>query len=194
MLDFLKIHKHSRKIFGKKELEIIGRQLKGMQLSQSERNRLSRDIRPKLQFIKDIGKYESEFMLKQNQVNENIIEKAVAAILDDLLNKQIQAILLFGSFAEKSHTRQSDIDICVVFNKVTLKEATEFRIRISGQLQSKVDVQVFNILPQKVKRSIALNHKILFQRQNYDNIDFSIRHLKEEGYFFRMRDIFGVET
>ena len=57
LLEFLKNNKNARKIFGKKELEIIFKQLEGMPLTQSERNRLSRDIKPKLEFIREISNF-----------------------------------------------------------------------------------------------------------------------------------------
>ena len=49
----IKNHKEIRKIFGKKEIKIILKQLEGISLNQSEKNRLSRDIRPKLNIIKE---------------------------------------------------------------------------------------------------------------------------------------------
>ena len=72
--EFFRNNQNARKIFGKKEIDIIIRQLEGKNLTQSERNRLSRDIRPKLQFIKDIGKFEGEFGLEKNQENNNKLE------------------------------------------------------------------------------------------------------------------------
>src|SRR3989344_9499856 len=89
---FLKNNKNARKIFGKKELEIIFRQLDGLQLKQSERNRLSRDIKPKFEFINEVAKFESEFKIEKNQDNKKMIKKAVDLILDDKLNDNIKAI------------------------------------------------------------------------------------------------------
>ena len=187
--------KISRKIFGKKELDIILKQLEGMPLKQSERNRLSRDIKPKLEFIKEINEFKDEFKLEKNQNNKTIIEKAVITILNDELKDNIKAVLLFGSFADKTFTKRSDIDICVLFKKdLTLKEATKFRIRTSGQLPDKVDIQVFNILPMKIKREIARNHKVLHKSKDYDNINFSIKYLKDRDYFIRINKIFGIEV
>lgn len=189
---FLKINKNARKIFGKKEIEIIIKQLEGLKLTQSEKNRLSRDIRPKLEFIKEIAKFDDEFKLEKNQDNKKIIQRAVDVIINDKSRDNIKAILLFGSFADNSFTKRSDIDICVVFNKeLSLKEATEFRIRISGQLTEKVDIQVFNVLPQKIKREIARNHKILYRANNFNNLNFSIKYLKDTDYFIRMEKIFA---
>ena len=43
--EFLTHNKNARRIFGKKELEIILKQLDGLPLTQSEKNRLSRDVK-----------------------------------------------------------------------------------------------------------------------------------------------------
>ncbi len=194
LLKFLKDNENTRKIFGKRELEIIFKQLDGMPLKQSERNRLSRDIKPKFEFIREVDNYKEEFNLKQNQNNKKIINEAVKIILEDELKEKIISILLFGSSADKSFTRKSDIDICVIFKEVTLKEATNFRIRISGQLSKKVDIQVFNVLPMKIKKEIAKNHKILYKTNKFDNINFSIRYLKDEDFFINIKKIFGAEA
>jgi len=187
---FLKNNKNARKIFGKKELEIIFKQLDGLPLTQSERNRLSRDIKPKLEFIREISKFENEFELKKDQDAKKIIDKAVNIILQDKLKEKIQAIILFGSRANGIVTPRSDIDICVVFDEIEKDEADRFRIRILGNFSEKVDIQVFNVLPQKVKRSIAGSHKILYKKENFDNTHFTIKYLKDDDYFLRMNKIF----
>jgi predicted nucleotidyltransferase len=190
LIQFLKTDENIRKIFGKRELEIVEKQLEGTDLTQSEKNRLSRDIRPKFECIRQLSAFKDEFNLTKNQGNKKIIQKAVSTILNDELKKEIQTILLFGSFADNSFTRRSDIDICVVFkNEISLKEATKFRIRISGQLPDKIDIQVFNILPFKIKKSIAENHKVLYKSNEFDNIGFSIRYLKDDDYSLRMKRV-----
>lgn len=189
--NFLETSKNTRKLFGKREVEIMFKQLRGGALTQSEKNRLSRDIKPKLEFMSEISKYESEFKLKKNQDSKRLIEKALTIIRNDERHDDIKAVLLFGSFADKTYTTSSDIDICIVFRSISLREATEFRIRVSGQLPEKVDVQVFNILPQKVKRQIARNHRVLYRTQDYDNISFSVQHLKDDDYRMRMKRIFA---
>ena len=191
---FLKVNKNARKIFGKKELEIIFKQLDGLPLKQSERNRLSRDIRPKLEFIKEISKFDDDFKLKKDQDAKKIIDKAVQLILQDELKDRIEAILLFGSHVKGTVTKRSDIDICVVFTNISLEEATKFRIRISSEFSEKVDIQVFNTLPQKIKRSIARNHKTLHKSKDFDNLSFTTRYLKDEDFFLRLNRIMGAAT
>ena len=189
--EFLKQNRNARRIFGKKELEIIFKQIDGLPLTQSERNRLSRDIKPKLQFIKEISRFEDEFELKKDQDAKKIINKAVNLILQDKLKEKIQAILLFGSRVNGIVTPRSDIDICFVFDEIKRDEADRFRIRILGNFSTNEDIQVFNALPQKIKRSIAKSHKILYKKEDFDNSLFTIRHLKDEDFFIRARRILG---
>jgi len=188
LIQFLKTGENVRKIFGKRELEIIEKQLNGINLTQSEKNRLSRDIRSKFECIIQLSAFKDEFGLIKNQRNKRIVQKAVSIILNDELKKEIKTILLFGSFADNSFTNNSDIDICVVFKKeISLKEATNFRIRISGQLPDKIDVQVFNTLPFKIKKSIAENHRVLYKSKEFDDIGFSVRYIKDNDYLLRIK-------
>ncbi len=191
LISYLKNNEKARKIFGKKELEIIEKQVKGDKLTQSEKNRLSRDIRPKLELIGELSGFKDEFQLKKNQQNKELIQRAVKLILADEFKENIRAILLFGSFADNTFTFRSDIDICVIFKSITFNEATKFRIRILGELPDKMDIQVFNTLPQKIKRDIARNHKVLYKSNDYDDSCFTILHLKDDDYFIRSRKIFA---
>ncbi|MBU1946807.1 MAG: nucleotidyltransferase domain-containing protein [Nanoarchaeota archaeon] len=189
--EFLKNNKETRKIFGKKEIDIILNQLDGIQLTQSERNRLSRDIRPKLNFIKEISKFRGDFNLKKNADNLTLINKAVELILEDSLKEKIISILLFGSHVKGTITKRSDIDICVVFKEISQEESDKFRIRLLSNFSEKVDIQVFNTLPQKIKREIAKKHRILYKTEDFNNMEFTINYLKDEDYFIRTKKIMG---
>ena len=184
-IKFLKDNEGARKIFGKKELAIIEKQLSGQTLTQSEKNRLSRDIRPKLHFIDECSGFKEFFGLGKNMINKAIIEKSARTIADDDHTGRIDSVLLFGSFADGTFHQQSDIDIAVVFKApMGVKEATQYRIRLMGQLNDKVDLQVFNALPLKVRGEIAQNHRILFKAKSFDNTNFILRCFKE---FYDMR-------
>lgn len=161
LLTFLKNNELSRKVFGKRELKIIEKQLQGISLTQSEKNRLSRDIRPKFRFIKKCARFKEEFKLKKGDINKKLIEEAKEVILEDKLASRIDQILLFGSILENKLTIRSDIDIAVKFKKINLREATLFRVRILGRVNKKLDVQVFNILPEKIKKEIRKKHRVL---------------------------------
>ena len=51
LLDLVREGKDLRVLFGERELKIIEKQLLGIQLTRSEKTRLSRDIRRKFQVI-----------------------------------------------------------------------------------------------------------------------------------------------
>lgn len=190
---FLNAHKDVRKLFGKRELEIMNKQVGGVSLTQSEKNRLSRDIRPKLRCMLEIAAFGSECTLERNQENKRMIQKAITTVLNDKEKENIKAILLFGSHVENRATQRSDIDIAVLFkNSLSLSEATAFRIRILGELPEKVDLQVFEHLPQKIKRAIARTHHVLYKAKEFDNILFTTQYMKEYPYFLRMEHILGV--
>ena len=162
---FLKRNEHTRKVFGKRELKIIEKQLDGISLTQSEKNRLSRDIRPKFKFIKECSRFEKYFKLKKGSSNQQLLEEALEVILEDKLFKEINQVILFGSMVKNQMTIRSDIDIAVKFKEIDLKEATKFRIRIAGRVSDKIDIQVWNVLPNKIRKSIKLKFKVLYDNQ-----------------------------
>lgn len=164
LINFLKSNTDSRKIFGQRELKIIEKQLLGINLTQSEKNRLSRDIRKKLNFIKEISKFSEEFELKKGEIIKHKIEEIKKDILNSEYFKKIKRIILFGSTVENQRTFRSDIDIAVVFDEIDLKEATNFRIKTN--LDKNIDVQVYNVLPDKLKKEIDEKGRVIYERKN----------------------------
>lgn len=166
LLDFLRSNKNTRKIFGNRELKIIEKQLYGINLTQSEKNRLSRDIREKFDFMKEAVRFSDEFELKKASIIKNIVMEAREVILNNPSFKRVKRIVLYGSAVENKLTFKSDIDIVVEFSDITLKEATLFRKSISGRVDSRIDVQVYNYLPEKIKKEIEDKGKILYKNEN----------------------------
>ncbi len=164
-IHFLKQNQNTRKIFGERELKIIEKQLQGIALTQSEKNRLSRDIRKKLVFIKEAAGFVSEFELKKGAEVKEQIAEVVEIIKEDRLMPKIRKIILFGSTAEGIRSFRSDIDIAVLFSEITRQEAFDFRRRILGEVE-KIDIQVYNILADKIKKEIDLRGKVLYERTN----------------------------
>jgi len=163
LISFLKENENTRKIFGKRELKIIEKQLLGVNLTQSEKNRLSRDIRKKFQFIKEISGRTYDFELKKGSLIKEKIQYVLEVIKKNKDFHKIKKILLFGSTAENQRSLMSDIDISVEFDEITSREAALFRIHVSGSVPDDMDIQVFNVLPDKIKNSIIKNNKILYQ-------------------------------
>ncbi|MBS3163781.1 nucleotidyltransferase domain-containing protein [Candidatus Woesearchaeota archaeon] len=166
LINFLKKNKYSRKIFGERELKIIEKQLIGTNLTQSEKNRLSRDIRKKFDFIKEVFNYSNQFDLRKGQETKEKIEEAKEVILEDVFFKKIKRMVLYGSFVTNELTFRSDIDIAVEFSDINVKEATLFRMRVLSKMDEKMDVQVYNILPDKIKKEIDLKGKVLYERKD----------------------------
>jgi predicted nucleotidyltransferase len=183
--NLLNQNEYGAKLFGEKGVKIILKQLQGIAMSQPEKNRLS-EIRKKLRFIAELSKYSDEFDLKKNSENLSIIKKSVALLLEE--RDDILAILLYGSHVDKSAIPRSDLDIVVILKKdIPMQEATKLRIKLLGELPEKVDLQIFNLLPQKIKRDIARSHRILYKSKEFDNLSFSVKYLKDEDYFIRKR-------
>ena len=166
LLKFLKLNDGARKIFGKKELKIIEKQLLGINLTQSEKNRLSRDIRKKFEFIKEVEKFSDEFKLKKGFEIKKIIEEANELILLDILSSRIKEIILYGSAVENKLNFNSDLDITVKFSDISLKEATLFRKRLLGKVNKRLDIQVYDYLPSKIRDEIDRKGRVLYKDEN----------------------------
>lgn len=154
----------ARKVFGKKEIVIMRKQLLGVRLSQSEKNRLSRDIRKKIAFSRRLAKASNAKLIQGSELRR-LIKHAVHHSLEDQLASKIQKIILFGSAAQSEQSLRSDIDITVQFDTITKKNATEFRIRVLSELDETLDIQVYNQLPQPIKEEIDSKGRILWSRK-----------------------------
>ena len=164
MLNIINKNANLRKLFGKRELIIIQKQLLGVPLKSSEKTRLSRDIKKKLEAIKEIAKFSSEFELKKGAEIKKRVEEAKEIILQNRLFSRIKRIILFGSAAENKLTLSSDIDIAVEFINIMKEDANRFRREVMGKVNEKIDVQVYNMLPNKIKKEILNKKKVLYER------------------------------
>ena len=132
LLQLLKEDKDARKIFGKRELTIIEKQLYGLTLTQSEKNRLSRDIRKKLRFIQKLSRFEEEFFVKKGAIIKKIIDETKEMILEQPFKGNIEKIILYGSVVENKLTFRSDIDLVIKFKKINSQEAGLIRKQLLG--------------------------------------------------------------
>lgn len=166
LLKILKKSENARKLFGKRELVIIEKQLLGVSLTQSEKNRLSRDIRKKFKAIRELIPMEDEFELKKGTEIKAVIQDAQNIILESIYSSKIKKIVLFGSVVANKLALNSDIDISVEFFQISKKEATKFRIFMACRVNDRVDIQVYNILSEKLKKQIDEMGKLIYERQN----------------------------
>ena len=110
-------------------------------------------------------RFSNDFELKKGSIIKEYIEEAKEVILNDILHKKIRRITLYGSVVENKLSFKSDIDLAIEFYNTSLSEATTFRKRILGEVNQKIDIQVYNYLPNKVKMEIQLRGKILYENQ-----------------------------
>ena len=155
-----------RKIFGRRELIIIKKQLLGVPLTPSERTRLSRDIKSKLRAVKEISRFNQDFDLKKGSEIKKIIEETKEVILENKMFLHIKRIFLFGSVVENKLTLSSDIDIAVEFANALKEDYNKFRKEIMGRVNDRVDVKIYNILPKKIKDEILTKGKVLYEKKN----------------------------
>jgi len=158
-------NKEMRRIFGKKELEIIEKQLLGINLTASEKTRLSRDIRKKFSIVTELSKCIEEFKLKKGGVIKEIIESTKEEILKSKYFPKINKIVLFGSAAKNKISYRSDIDLAVFFSDIDKRESSEFRIRLLGKVNERIDIQVYNTLPEKIKKEIDKEGRVIWKRE-----------------------------
>ena len=166
LLQFLKKEGGARRIFGERELKIIEKQLWGVALTQSEKNRLSRDIRKKLEFIGKVARFSDEFEIKKGAEVKKLAEETKEIILETKWLKRIKRMVLFGWSVENQRSLRSDIDMAVEFDEINVSEATQFRMHISGRVNDKIDIEVYNVLPSKIKKEIDEKGRVIYERKN----------------------------
>lgn len=164
LLKVLESDPEVRRLFGKREIVIIKKQLLGVRLTPSERTRLSRDIRKKFEAIEDLARFVSDFKLKKGAEIRKTVEDAREIIVRGRFYPRIKRIVLYGSASENALTLTSDIDIAVDFIDINPEEAMLFRKEISAKVSERIDIQVYNALPSNLKKDIDSKGKVIYER------------------------------
>lgn len=98
-------------------------------------------------------------------------------------DKQIIAVLIFGSFVT-NRLYARDIDICLVLNKkYTNKEMTNKRIKYYSKLPDIFDIQIFQQLPLYIRKRILEEGKIIFCKDEDKLYDTAYETIKEFNQF-----------
>ena len=160
LIDYLEKNKNARLLFGKKEIEIVKKQLLGLSLTPSEKTRLSRDIKKKVNAIEEISKYKNEFSLKKSQEINFIINESKEIILEKLKDN-VKEIILFGSYAQGIQNKISDIDLAIKVKKI--KGSEKAKAKILGEVNKKIDISIYNSLPEKIKVQIRKIGKTIYK-------------------------------
>lgn len=93
--------------------------------------------------------------------------------------KEVEAVLVYGSKANKTSHEKSDIDICII--APSLKNSKDFTALLSliwrNVNPGKYDIRIFEELPLYIKMNIINNHKLIFAKDTGK--------LYEYFYFYR---------
>ena len=150
-----------RKLFGKKEIEIVQKQLFGISLTPSEQTIISRDIRKKFLAIKELFSCQKDFNLKKGILPIQMVQKVKDRILNSIYGRKIKRIIWFGSFVSGRVTFNSDIDLSVEFDEINLKDSLKFCAFASQE--DMLDVVVYNHIPKKLKKEVD-NGRIVYKK------------------------------
>ena len=130
---------------------------------------LKRDDFNSYSFSKALGLNFQETRIKLGEFFENVARqlgnnKDLIQLASNYISNDLVKIIVFGSFVENELRLESDIDLSVEFDKIAKKEAGKFRIEISAKLPEKMDLQVFNVLPEKIKKEIEKKGRLIYKR------------------------------
>lgn len=97
-------------------------------------------------------------------------------------DKEIIAVLVFGSYAREEHYR--DIDICLVLNKkYSDLEMTNKRLKYGKILSSKFDISVFQQLPLYIRKRVLKDGKIILCKNEELLYEIAFQTIKEFEYY-----------
>lgn len=120
-------------------------------------------------------------------------KKKIDLLLDRMVkkakgDKQILALLLFGSQARDDNIKASDIDICLVLMPGSYTSLNLSQKRLAYLKSFDLDIQVFQQLPLYIKVRVLKEGRVLFCRDEDKlyNISFStIREFADFEHIYR---------
>lgn len=105
----------------------------------------------------------------------------------DFLKNHLQGIMLFGSYADDSHTHRSDIDVCLIAGREDIKEI--FNMVIESNVTQTYDVKIFETLPLYIKAEI-LEYAIPVWAHDEAELSYYLykwRRLVEDQFYIRQK-------
>lgn len=97
-------------------------------------------------------------------------------------------VMLFGSVANKTNNPLSDVDICISLN-LSAKARLNARIKLSGALPDKYDIQIFEDLPLYLQKNV-LSGKLLYCKDRRKLIEKALVVIREYDDFKKVYDYY----
>lgn len=164
------------KILTEKEMKIIEKKLSNKKLSQIERNRLSRSIRPKL---REMSLIDSKNILQKVNYNQKAmsIENKIKDIIKKNIN-ELDSIIIYGSAIQTNYNKYNDIDIIVVTkSKIYNNEVDKYKkikkikdILKDNSIISDIEIISKNNLIKSYKNSPTLIYELKDSKIIYGKI------------------------
>lgn len=88
-------------------------------------------------------------------------------------------VIMFGSQAKGNYTRLSDTDIAIFYEGSNL-ERYKFRIKASGELPDKYDVNILQDLPMHIQQEVIKTGKTIYSRDEKKTIEEFIKIVREK--------------
>ena len=111
-------------------------------------------------------------------------QKLIPLLKAHLVEHPIETAYLYGSYAKKKYTSESDIDIGVVFNshltasaQKTLQQKIE--AELTGAFEKPVQVESIPLAPPLLKHSIVLEGKLILETNRDKRIALEVATLHE---------------
>ncbi len=100
-------------------------------------------------------------------------------------DKDVLAVILFGSYVKKKAKASSDIDVCLMlrpkkFNRILMSSK---KIEYSSLVSEKYDVQIFQQLPSFIRVRILKEGKFLLIKNYDETFKVAIDSIKEFDLF-----------
>lgn len=110
--------------------------------------------------------------------------------MKELINKikkidkedKVSFVVLFGSYASKTHNKLSDIDVAVYYEG-SKKERFKFRLITSGELSNKYDIHIFQDMPIYIRKEIVKKGKIIYKKDTGKVAEVYFKVIKEFSSF-----------
>lgn len=110
----------------------------------------------------------------------NVPEESIHQLLNDVqFDEEILAVILYGSYARKENTAQSDIDICLVLKAAhySAEHLSEKKLRFLKE--HPFDIQIFQQLPLYIRTRILKEGHIIYCRDEDSLYEVAFIHIRE---------------
>lgn len=117
---------------------------------------------------------------------QKIVQKIRSLDKDD----KIEFIVLFGSYLTKNYNSFSDIDMAIFYDD-SKDERFKFRVKVSGELPNKYDIQIFQDLPLFIRDEIIKKGKIIYKKSFEKTSMIYFNAVKEISFFKKYLDYYN---